>query len=98
MQSAGNAVEIAALDPMDQPRRFARGGDQVIPSASTHGRSNPQHTVCDRVPMMMIVKKPSIEIGLAKFGLNRVEVHGGFSQFFLRAPGPSCWAKRSICC
>src|SRR5207248_2594215 len=53
------------------------GRDQVEPASRDHltaGQS--EHSVCDRITMMMIIKKPGIDISFSERSLYGRKIHG----------------------
>ena len=68
---------MARLNFVDQFHRIAAGGNQVEPASRDHltcGQS--QYPVSDGIAMMVIVKKPGVNIPLAQRGLYGGKIHG----------------------
>ena len=63
---------------MHQLARLARGRHKVVPAPRDHGVFvQTQNAPADGVAVMMIVKQPAVEAGLADCLLNRIKVHTG---------------------
>ena len=73
---AGERVESALLDAVHQLARLARGGNEVVPAASDVGVLVEREDVLgDGIAVVVVVKEPAVERGVAKGGLDLVEVH-----------------------
>ena len=76
--AAGQRIKPALLNAVNQLARLPLGGDVVVPAARDVGlRVEAQDVGGDGVAMMVIVKQPAVEVGLAEGGLNGFEVHTG---------------------
>ena len=74
---AGQRVEHAAFDRVNELARFAFGGDQVEPAASDHARRfELQHAIGERVSRVMIEEEPARKAGVTQGGLNFQNAHG----------------------
>ena len=61
---------------MDELPRFALGGNKVIPAArDVRVLIQAENAARDRVAVMVIVKQPAVETGLAERGLHCIELH-----------------------
>ena len=75
---AGQRVEAALLDAMDELARLALGGNEVVPAAGDVGLCVEAEDVRgDGVAVVMVVKEPAVEAGVAESRLDRVEIHTG---------------------
>src|SRR6185437_11657925 len=72
---AGERVEFAGLDAVDELAGLAVGGDEVVPAAGDEGVGEAEDAVGDRVAVMVIVEEPAVEFLIADRRLEGVEVH-----------------------
>src|SRR6185437_6354727 len=73
---AGQRVEPAALNAMDQLARLAGRGHEVIPApCDVQPLAQPEDAVRDGITMMRVVEEPAIEPGLTQSFLDRIELH-----------------------
>jgi hypothetical protein len=65
---------------MDEFLRAAGSGDQVEPATrDVHGGVKSQDAIGERIAMVMIVKEPSVKVGVAKGSLNSGDAHAADS-------------------
>src|SRR5579872_2959764 len=68
---------LASINFVDQFDRVAFRRNQIEPAPGHHHAcGQTQHAICDGIAVMVVVEEPSVDIALAKGGLNRREVHG----------------------
>ncbi len=68
---------MAGLNFVDQLHRIATGRNQIEPAPGDHlARGQSQHAVSNRIAMMVIVKKPGVDVPLAQRGLYGGKIHG----------------------
>ena len=73
---AGEGVELAGLDAVDELAGLAVGGDEVEPAAGDEGvLVEAEDAVGDGVAVVVVVEEPAVEVLFAERRLNRVEVH-----------------------
>ena len=73
---AGQRVEMSGLDLVDEFEGLALGRDEVVPAAGDHEiLGQTEHSVGDRIAMVMVVKKPRVDVALAQSVLNGLEIH-----------------------
>ena len=75
---AGQRVEAALLDAVHQLARLARGGNEVVPTARDVRFFVEREDVRGNgIAVMVIVKEPAVESGVAEGRLDGVEIHTG---------------------
>ena len=68
---------MAGLNLVDQFYGLAAGRDQIEPAPRDHQtRGQSQHAVSNGIAMMVIVKKPGVDVPLAERGLYGGKIHG----------------------
>ena len=71
--AAGEGVELAGLDAVDELAGFAFGGDEVEPAAGDEAVFvEAEDAIGDGVAVVVVVEEPAVELVLAERGLNRV--------------------------
>ena len=64
---AGQRVEAALLDAVHQLARLARGGNEVVPAARDVGLGvEAEDALGDGIAVVVVVKEPAVERGVAK--------------------------------
>ena len=87
--AAGEGVELAGLDAMDELARLAFGGDEVEPAAGDEAvLVEAEDAIGDGVAVVVVVKEPAVEVVLAQGGLNGGEIHVHYLSF--RGGGAPC--------
>ena len=75
--AAGQRIKTALLNAVHKFTRLALGRNEVVPAArDVRVGIEAKNVRGDGITMMMIVKKPAVDVGLAKSGLDGVEIHG----------------------
>src|SRR5207244_4188968 len=75
--AARECIKVSGLNLVKQFPGFAVRRDQVEPAPGDHlPRGQPQHAVGDRIAMMVIIKKPGVDVTLAECGLDGGKIHG----------------------
>ena len=73
---AGERVEAALLDAVDEFERLAIGRDEVIPAARDVRLGIEAKDACgDGIAVMVVVEEPAVERGFAEGCLDGVEIH-----------------------
>ena len=73
---ARQGIQVSRFDLVNQFDGLAFGGDQVIPAPSDHEPiRQPENAVRDRIAMVMIVKKPGVDVAIAQGLLDGGEIH-----------------------
>ena len=75
--AAGQGIEMAGFDFVDQLYRFALRRNQVKPAARDHQPCwQTEHAIGDGIAMMVVVEQPRVDVAFAQRRLNGSEVHG----------------------
>src|SRR5262249_54879791 len=83
-------VEHPGLDVMYQAARFAVGRAEVIPAPRDVARwRESQHPVGERIPLVVIEEKPSVQLLLLQLLLNRFDVHDPSARLTSASSSPS---------
>ncbi len=70
---AGEGVELAGLDAVDELAWFADGGDEVEPAARDEAvLVEAEDAVGDGIAVVVVVEEPAVEVVFAQGGLNRL--------------------------
>src|SRR5580698_503192 len=76
MPSPGQRRQFPALDAMSQLAWGALCGNEVVPAPRhMQGITQPQDPIGYRIPVMMVVEEPAIDLLLTKCGLDLFQVH-----------------------
>src|SRR5208282_1205968 len=79
-------VEVSRLNLVHQFDRLAFSRNQVVPAPRDHEPiRQPQNAVSDRVAMVMIIEKPSVNIALAQRVLDGRKIHRYEGLFYTTA-------------
>src|SRR5437868_2190323 len=77
MIRAGQGIEMSWLNTMVQLCRFAIRREEVVPApGDMKAGGQPQNAVPDGVAIVMVVKKPRVNLAFAKGRLNLLQAHG----------------------
>ena len=75
---AGQRVEAALLDAVHKLARLAGGGNEVVPAARDVGFGvEAKNAFRDGIAVMVVLKEPAVEAGVAEGCLDLVEIHTG---------------------
>ncbi len=73
---AGEVVELAGFDAMDELAGLAFGGDDVVPAAADEaGSGKAEDGGSNGIAVVMVVKEPGVEAGGAKGRLDGFKMH-----------------------
>ncbi len=75
--AAGQGIEVAGFDFVDQFYRFTLRGNQIEPAPRDHETcGQAKHSVGDGIAMMVVVEQPRVDVAFAQRRLDGSQVHG----------------------